>query len=250
MNTSLIFMCFQVNTITLSFNAPLCNVMGNDFTVMEISHGNPVFANYPEQAEVSVSQDGEIWYSLGLTGTSDPEIDCLQRFVSTSFDFNSTSLSWIQYIRITDVTNPWAFKRNLTTCSETDYYAFNSAADGFDVNGVTWSVKPIQYSSPDVLAKSNQYVELDSKRNSARIFPNPVEEKISINLDEEVEMVLTDDHLTLEIVDVMGKKWITDKLQIDDTWKIERDVPNLSPGLYIACVTTGNVKRYYKFLKK
>jgi uncharacterized repeat protein (TIGR03803 family) len=232
--------------ITLMFDKPLCDVAGNDFTVVETSHGNPVFANYPEQAEILVSQDGETWYLIGITNPENPSVDCLKR-MNTSFDFSSSGLPWIQYIQVRDVTNPLAKRRNKTDCSETIEYAFNSAADGFDLNGIQLVMN---VSFKNEIPKNNVTVEVDSRLNTARVFPNPmVEDHLTINLDEEVEMVLVDDFVTLEIVDMMGKVWSSEKITVGGDWKIEKHVPSLRSGMYIARITSGNVNRYYKFLK-
>jgi hypothetical protein len=92
--------------ITLNFGSPVPNGVGDDIRVVETTWGYTC-ANYPETADVFASQDGLNFVFLGRT--------CM----TNTFDLGS--LSWAQYIKIVDVSNPALFPVD---------------ADGYDVNGI------------------------------------------------------------------------------------------------------------------
>lgn len=95
-------------TITVSFDSFVPNVEGNDISIHEATNGA-----YPqESALIEVSQDGSTWYAVGTSASNG---------AVTYFDFDSTGLAWIKYVRITDTTNP---------------ALHNNDADGFDLDAV------------------------------------------------------------------------------------------------------------------
>ncbi len=81
--------------IVLAFPAPVKNGDGVDLIIHETSFGQTYSpcANWPEQAEIFVSQDAITWYSLG--------IKC--RTAKVEFP---EELSWILYVKIVDKTDP------------------------------------------------------------------------------------------------------------------------------------------------
>ncbi len=94
--------------ITVAFDSFVPNVEGNDISIHEATNGT-----YPqESALIEVSQDGETWYSVGTSASNG---------TVTYFDFDSTGLAWIKYVRVTDTTNP---------------ALHNNDADGFDLDAV------------------------------------------------------------------------------------------------------------------
>lgn len=93
--------------IEFTFGPFVPNVAGNDITVYEATNGT-----YPaETALVEVSQDGATWFAVG-TATNPG---------ASSFDFDSTGLAWIKYVRLTDTS---------VKASHTN------DADGFDLDAV------------------------------------------------------------------------------------------------------------------
>jgi uncharacterized repeat protein (TIGR03803 family) len=230
-------------TITLAFDNKFCDREGHDFIVVETSHGAPVFADYPEQAEVWVSQDAQQWRYIGKTN----EFNCNET-IDASFDIARSNFDWIQYIQLKDITDPWATRRNKITCEPTNILVFNSAADGFDLDAIL-----LVEESENTLARkstSSVGIYLQGDAITARVYPNPViSDHLTINLDEEVEMVMVDGFVTLEIVDMMGKVWSSEKITVGGDWKIEKHVPSLRSGMYVARITSGNVNRMYKFIK-
>jgi len=95
--------------ITVSFDSYVPNVPGDDISIHEATNGV-----YPsETAKIEVSQTGEDgeWYEVGTAGNNGVSY----------FDFDSTGLDWIKYVRVTDTTNP---------------SLHISTADGFDLAAV------------------------------------------------------------------------------------------------------------------
>ena len=84
--------------VTVIFERPIKNVVGNDFTIYEFTFGH---LTYPEEdAKVEVSQDAISWFTV--PGIARSNINALGL---NSMDFASTGLNTIQYIRVTDQTN-------------------------------------------------------------------------------------------------------------------------------------------------
>ena len=99
----------------------IANGIGNDFTVFETTWGNPTCRpTNSEQALVEVSEDGVNWITPG-TITVGPG-GAYNTCYNGSFDI--TPLMKVQYVRITDRTNPaWNVQ--------------GDGVDGYDVDGIT-----------------------------------------------------------------------------------------------------------------
>ncbi len=237
-------------SITLGFDRPLCNRTGNDLQIFEISYGNPSFYDYPEQAEVFVSEDASTWITLGLTNPSDPEIGCKAK-LDSDFDIQSSGLGCIKYIRLVDVSDPWAKRRDKNTCEQTSAFAFNNAADGFDLDAIGVTQRDDQNGSSSRMAQRERsgIINIQSTRTTAVLFPNPVSRELVIDLSEEEEMAIMSDQLVFEIIDLQGRVLTKSSDALDDSWTIKHDVSQLKNGFYVARVSTGNVRRNYKFIK-
>ncbi len=97
--------------ITLRLSAPLADAKGNDFEVVETSY-NTVCRRYPEKAMIYVSQDNCNFVCLG------------EACHNTQFDLAGSGLSWIQYVKIHDVSP-----------IESPQFDF-ATANGYDVDGI------------------------------------------------------------------------------------------------------------------
>ena len=100
--------------IKVAFDGPVLDADGDDISIHEATNGD-----YPlETAEVAVSQDGDNWYVLTEEARNDNNEggDGV-----TLLDFSETGLDWIQYVRVTDTTDPEPHTAN---------------ADGFDLDAV------------------------------------------------------------------------------------------------------------------
>lgn len=239
-------------SITLEFDNQLCDKPGNDLRVYETSYGNPMFALYPEQAEVFVSQDGDTWKSLGRTNTTTPSVNCRVK-LDTDFDI-SGAYSWIKFVRVVDVTNPNAKMLNPAKCTPLPVTVFNKASDGFDLDAIESleNSKPNGWPSGREMADAGESEEVIFIANpSAMIYPNPVERELLIDLEEEEEFVIKEDEAVhLEIMDMKGIRHQSLNHDLDNGLLIRCDVSSLSPGLYLARTQTNGIIRTYKFVKQ
>jgi len=98
-------------SVTVEFDNFVPNVLGNDIAVYEATNGT-----YPaETAKVEVSQNGTDWEEVGTA--SNLNVDRI-----SNFDFDSTGLAWIKFVRVTDTSNPALHVND---------------ADGFDVDAIS-----------------------------------------------------------------------------------------------------------------
>ncbi|MEO7990502.1 MAG: T9SS type A sorting domain-containing protein [Chryseolinea sp.] len=237
-------------SITVSFDNQLYNRPGFDLYVFETSYGNPSFYDYPEQAEVFVSQNGDDWISLGYTNAHNPLEECMAK-LDTEFDIQHAGLDWIQFVKVTDVTDPLAKRRDRFTCAESDFLVFNSASDGYDLDAIHQikALYPNYVTGRSASNNNSEVINISAPNATALLYPNPASTNLSINLSEEQELAIMEDDFHLEIIDTQGKIWTNSRELMDETWTINHDVSNLNPGMYIARVTNGNVRRHYKFMK-
>lgn len=99
--------------ITVVFDKFVPDVDGDDISIHEATNDD----DYPEEtATVEVSQDGSSWFTVGTSSS----LDNISTRVSY-FDFASTGLAWIKYVRVTDTT---------------DGSLHVDEADGFDLDAV------------------------------------------------------------------------------------------------------------------
>ncbi|MEO7990500.1 MAG: choice-of-anchor tandem repeat GloVer-containing protein [Chryseolinea sp.] len=248
-------------SITLAFDHQLYNKPGMDLYVYETSYGNPSFYDYPEQAEIFVSQNGDEWTSLGYThahssdpgNVSGPQEACRGK-LDSNFDLQTSGLDWIQFVKVVDVTDPLAKRRDRNVCAESEFFAFNSASDGFDLDAIH-HVKILYPSASSPSGRrasdnSSAMINISAPNATALLYPNPASSILSIDMSEEQELAIMEDDFHLEIIDTQGKTWTNARELMDENWTINHDVSNLNPGMYIARVTNGNVRRHYKFMKK
>lgn len=111
--------------ITLSFTGYVNNISGDDLRIHEATNGT-----YPDElVKIEVSQDGIDWKQLTSTASNGV----------TNVDFGETGLDWIQYIRLTDISDPADFP---------------NGADGFDLDAVEAITETCQ---PPVVEDCYQY---------------------------------------------------------------------------------------------
>lgn len=102
-------------TLTVAFTGPIMDAEGPDISLHEVTNGR---TSYPEErAEIEISQDGLIWYSLGFASSKDNDGE---PGVSL-FDISGTPLSWAMYVRVSD---------------RTDFSKHSGSADGYDVDAI------------------------------------------------------------------------------------------------------------------
>ncbi|TVR80870.1 MAG: T9SS C-terminal target domain-containing protein [Chitinophagaceae bacterium] len=105
--------------LIVKFENQIANGPGNDLRIVETSFGDPSCSQYPEFAEVFVSQDNIDYYSVGIICLTD-EVD-----VANAVDGmgNPVILPWFQYVKIVDMSDPDDFNTSPIT-------------DGYDVDGI------------------------------------------------------------------------------------------------------------------
>lgn len=238
-------------SITLEFDNALCDQTGLDLRVYETTYGNPMFALYPEQAEVFVSQNGTDWKSLGRTNTTTPSVNCRVK-LDTDFDFGQ-AYPWIKYVRVVDVSNPNALMLNPFKCTPLPVSVFNKVSDGFDLDAVeSLGSGGASHQGARILADAEEGSEpIIISNPSSLIYPNPVERELVIDLEEEEEFVFKEDEVVqVEIIDLKGIRHQAIHHNLDQGFTIRCDVSSLSPGLYLARTQTNGVIRTYKFVKQ
>ena len=141
--------------LILKFPGPIANGPGNDIRVVETSFGNPTCSAYHERINVAVSQDGVTYSPLGE--------GCLD----TDFNLDAANLGWIQFVKITDISQ------------RADFPAAD--ADGFDVDGV------VCLNGSAIFARLGNQDEPETPQDAPRgammkLFPNPNDGNVNVVL--------------------------------------------------------------------
>jgi hypothetical protein len=200
-------------TITLGFqNGGLfADQPGDDFQVIETSFGSPSCNNYPEKAQIQVSQDGNVYY----------EVEASQCLDGYPVDFSSTGLSYIRYIRINDVTSPFG----------------GGSTDAFDVDGVVCTAPTGQRVAPITAAEGSYDVN-----NYVKTFPNPASDYLLVyaeSLEQNPVTIVMHDLMGREILRHVGQEGVVD---------MDVDVRHLNVGAYILSIDVDGVTYTKKVL--
>ncbi len=227
--------------IILEFDCVVFDEPGDDVEVVEMSYGNPPAAIYPEQALVYVSKDNKSWVFLGKTNP-EYKVDCNDK-LDTRFDM-AGKIDWFRYIKIFDLTDINAKKRDLETCQETEYEAFNSTADGFDLDAVVaLHLAGDNYKSSNFEAAN--FANIDELTPSS-LSPNPTQGQLNISFDQEAEFVSPDqDIYEVSIFNSQGFK-VRDMKIASHNFKLEANLSGLPRGMYIVKVNTGFMSKTSK----
>ena len=193
-------------SLTLKLDRPIADGPGADLRVVETSFNdtNRPCEAYPERADVAVSSDGVAFVTVVEAGCQEIEVD-----------LSDAGLSEVQYVRITDVSDP---------------SRFNGNADGYDVDGVMQIVA----GSPNArnagfVAKANYAPdEVSEKGQTAiRMYPNPVTDALYVTGASEAEITVYDAQgvAVLRQAKVSGREAL--------------DIGALRSGLYLVKVIDG-----------
>ncbi len=199
-------------SLTLKFDyAVVNNPSAFDLQVVETSYGNPTCNAYPEKATFEGSLDGLTWTILG---------DICQ---DGSLELGS--LSYIHYLRITDVS---------------DKSKFSAAADGYDVDGVLAINQPC--GSNTRLAISDMIeddIETPDEAISGSIFPNPASEKATLLLEGSRE----NESWNIRMVDMTGKVvFESNFFASNGNSEFPLEVAGLPKGIFQVIATNGQTK--------
>ncbi len=228
--------------IVVELSSNLTDQPGNDLTIHEMSLGDPSFSSHPERAEVFVSQNGTQWISLGLTGSAQ---DC-NAPLDKSFDL-AGKISWCRYIKIVDKTDRHARILTPITCTPTSTFAFDGFTNGFDVDAMTCG----SYTSTLASARIAAAESFTSGVTERILYPNPVNDWITINLSQEKELTLPENRqIQVEIRDMSGRSVYTQLHTLDPDLTTRCNMIDFQSGLFVLHVRTQHGSRFYKLIKQ
>ena len=192
-------------SMVIRFNGGILNAPGNDLKLFETTFNQGCTA-YPERAEIEVSQDGTSWTSLGLI-CHDGEVDI-------------APMDWIQFVRITDRTNPADFG--------------NQVVDGYDVDGIT-CINRMQ---------SDRRVET---LKSISLFPNPAVDQLTIAFHD----VPTNELIDVRIYDMVGRVVYQNQVSLsNEVENVQVPVSNLRSGVHTLQITGAGVDHRQQIVKQ
>jgi hypothetical protein len=242
--------------IELGFDAVIFDKPNaKDILVVETSTnsnaGGPPFRNYPEQAKVYASKDGIKWVYLGKTNVINPNQDC-NLLLDTEFDF-AGKIAWARFIKIIDITDPNARRRRSDNCAIiSNQFAFNNGADAFDVDAVVCAYseegESARQKSKNAEKVKNQLTNYEME--ALKLYPNPAQEYINLDLSEAAEFVTPDDgKLSVKIFTSYGKLMQQNTVEINGDFGTELNISSLPKGVYILKFESGSSQRTLRFIK-
>jgi hypothetical protein len=192
--------------------------------------------NYPEEAKLEVSMDGENWYMVG-------GVFCRTTFFDLS-DVLNENMPYVQYLRITDMSDPSRFE---------------VTADGFDVDGIiacpelvaaaTGRLTDARIASAVTGGYNPNFRNLAPDEEpilNLEIFPNPVSEKMEVRF-----MAEEDSEVQLKVVDLLGKLLSIQKIQgARGRNVVELNTSKLEKGVYLIQVERNAVVETIRFVKQ
>jgi hypothetical protein len=202
-------------SITVAFDGSVPNGAGDDIEVVETSFNNPGCASYPEYADVSVSMDGSMWYSVGTVCKGEPFVD-----ISDA----SVELDYVMFVRVTNINDQ------------------TSTSDGFDVDGIVAIHNCVE--GPGV-TDNNSVVEANGL-STISSYPNPT------NGPSQVVFVTAETGRALvEVYDMNGRNVSTLYNQVAQAgmeYRVDFNGSSLPNGVYVYKLTTDNETIINKFM--
>jgi hypothetical protein len=240
--------------ITVKLSADLYDQPGPDLKVWENTENDPLYAAYPERAEVFVSTDNSNWISLGYTN---PTGSCQEK-LDWEFDLAGKA-AWCRYVKVLDRTNEWSTVRIPSTCLPGQgpiQYAFGGTANGFDLDAIT-CVTPASGPPPNARMAadiSNSDFPSISDELSDRysvLSPNPATSMVTFDLSREPAFAnATGVQVEISIVDMSGRRIQGRMHVLDAGLTTSENVEELSSGFFVAQVRAKGFAKYYKFMKR
>lgn len=228
--------------IVLELSSNLFDEPGNDLIIHEMSFGDPSFSSHPERAEVFVSQNGTQWISLGLTGSAQ---NC-NAPLDKAFDL-AGKITWCRYVKVVDKTDRHARVLTPITCEPTNIFAFDGFTNGFDVDAITCG----SYTSPLASARIASEETAASRTNEHVLYPNPVNDWVTIDLSQERDFVLPENkQMQVDIRDTSGRSVYTQLHTLDPDLKTKCNLIDFQSGLFVLHVRTPQGGRFYKLIKQ
>ncbi|UII25043.1 T9SS type A sorting domain-containing protein [Fulvivirga maritima] len=174
--------------------------------------------NYPEEAYVKLSADGETWYSL-------PNSYCRTSFLDIQPAIDN-GMPYAEYIRITDSSDPTQF---------------NGAADGFDLDGIITCPQEVfnaqqrltnaRTAASDKIFDENFFNTAPNEviDHTIMLYPNPASgQAINLNVQD-----LQPQQIEVEIYNILGKEVKSYSYEITEaTSALPINIQELKPGSY------------------
>ncbi len=123
------------------------------------------------------------------------------------------------------------------------------------VCGQTWKIFPGQailamVNPPDEIAPDDQVTTrqtfISAAEKGGKLFPNPAEHEVTINLGR--EFALASKPISISLLSAEMKRLRTENIRYKTSHTVSLE--GLLPGVYIAEVLQGDVKKIYRFVKK
>jgi hypothetical protein len=202
-------------SLILGFSCVIFDKPGYDIEIVETSFGNHTCNSYPEKAVVEGSLDLINWFTIG-------EI-CLDAFLDLD------GKGPIQYIRITDISNPLSFSNSNTS-------------DGYDVDGVV-----VMQPGCNGAARVMQTPVL-SNNIEISAFPNPFNESLNLNFVNGVQ----DENINIAIYNQLGQKVFAQTLNVakETAFQHAIDMSAQSKGFYVVNILSGSHVQTLKVVKQ
>ncbi len=200
-------------SVILSMGGYIQNGPGDDLQIFETSYNTSGCDDYPEYADVSLSQDGNDWIFIGTVCKTENTLDIS----------DATDLDLFQYVKIDN--------NNTLT----------STPDGFDLNGVETS----HTCFPIETGRINS-VKATQILNQIEVAPNPGSGRSRL-----IMIPNRDGNLQADIFDLNGKivKSLFNKYaRAEEKIKIEFNSNSFSNGVYLIRMTTENSSIVEKFI--
>lgn len=80
---------------------------------------------------------------------------------------------------------------------------------------------------------------------NASAYPNPVQHSVLVKLDDQWTGTLT-----LEVMDISGKKHLSQQIEASEGREVKLDMSSLSHGLYVLKISTANLQNTIKLIKE
>lgn len=208
--------------VVVKFDFVVFNGIGSDLKVYETSYGNPTCANYPERANVEVSLDGATWLDLGTY--------CQDGLL----DIAATGFQGIQYVRLVD--------RSPVSSTK-----FPGNADAYDLDGIV-DLHACASTSTSRLADNSGEEVIEGLPNSASIYPNPFEDKVTVSFINESN----DKEVSISVYNLVGALVYSKNYAVESEAFFNQviDLSELPAGLYTIHTACPSFMQTDKILKR
>jgi hypothetical protein len=202
--------------IVLGLGYAIFDKPGDDIQVVETSYGNPACANYPEEALIEVSLDGELWTELQTL--------CLDG----SVDLSSGGAFAAKYIRITD---------------RSAQSSFGGSADAFDLDGIVVLQPGCATTNPSAQRFDN--ISVADEEATIDLVQTAVKNNFNMNIHVE-----TLETVQISITSLMGQQITNSAIEVNGYAVQSVDLAGLSSGIYLISARSNTINETFKVFVK